>query len=274
MSFNTTAAEQERQLQQDFRQKLKLERGMRVDLTRELLELNRQFVTQYTRTGRVLNVLEFHTDFVALFKRHYRRTKRVFGNQIRRNLAEQKSCRETKQLQEDIETAQNLYIAQESNSRSQATLITVDRQLRQSVVFAEQQIIEEQQEEEIPLFFLLGVPTAAVAAIAGNKFKSLIPAKSSFIASLAIQDGAEEMKLIEAEIMEQRGAIQNSNKQWQALLDERTRLSHASADGQVVGLRENFIVQGQSLSRPGDLSHGATMDNIANCRCSSLVIIP
>ncbi|MCK5023841.1 MAG: hypothetical protein KAS04_06710, partial [Candidatus Aenigmarchaeota archaeon] len=59
-------------------------------------------------------------------------------------------------------------------------------------------------------------------------------------------------------------------KTWHAVLDNRTRIAHAEADGQTVPFNQVYTVDGQSLRYPGDTSLGATLDNIINCRCSSV----
>lgn len=61
-------------------------------------------------------------------------------------------------------------------------------------------------------------------------------------------------------------------REWVSASDERTRSSppdefdHDDANGQTVGMREPFIVSGESLMFPGDPSGSA--GNIINCRCS------
>ena len=62
----------------------------------------------------------------------------------------------------------------------------------------------------------------------------------------------------------------NLIKEWIASLDERTRVSHAAANGQQVNMNEKFIVMGEYLSHPGDSSGSA--GNIINCRCTSAPI--
>lgn len=54
-------------------------------------------------------------------------------------------------------------------------------------------------------------------------------------------------------------------KEWVAVTDERTRVSHAEADGQIVDLRDAFRVGGESLDYPSDPS--GSPENIINCRC-------
>ena len=59
-------------------------------------------------------------------------------------------------------------------------------------------------------------------------------------------------------------------KEWDATLDNRTRQSHSVADGQRVGVKENFTVQGESLPAP---RVGGSPSNVINCRCTAINII-
>jgi hypothetical protein len=54
-------------------------------------------------------------------------------------------------------------------------------------------------------------------------------------------------------------------KRWVAVGDERTRTSHANANGQVVGMDEDFQINGTLMKHPGDPRGGAK--NVVNCRC-------
>lgn len=47
----------------------------------------------------------------------------------------------------------------------------------------------------------------------------------------------------------------------------RSRFDHVSPEGQTSPIREPFIVSGELLRFPGDMSLGASIGNIANCRC-------
>lgn len=57
-------------------------------------------------------------------------------------------------------------------------------------------------------------------------------------------------------------------KIWLSTADDRTRDSHATANGQSVGITEAFNVGGQSLLFPGDTSLGASGENVIACRCT------
>lgn len=57
-------------------------------------------------------------------------------------------------------------------------------------------------------------------------------------------------------------------KQWACAFTENSRKAHKKANGQIVGLDEPFIVDGEKLMHPGDSSMGASAGNVINCRCT------
>ena len=62
-------------------------------------------------------------------------------------------------------------------------------------------------------------------------------------------------------------------KKWSATGDERTRLNHAYADGQIVPKDKPFIIGGYKLMHPGDSSLGAPAEEVINCRCTMLPVL-
>lgn len=75
-------------------------------------------------------------------------------------------------------------------------------------------------------------------------------------ATYAMQETAEDIQL-------ETGA--EMTREWVSVEDERTRESHAAADGQEVGMDEPFDVDDEQIDRPGDPS--GSPENIINCRC-------
>jgi SPP1 gp7 family putative phage head morphogenesis protein len=61
------------------------------------------------------------------------------------------------------------------------------------------------------------------------------------------------------------------NKRWLASPDDRTRISHAEADGQTVPIHEPFVVEGEELMYPGDPNGSA--ENTINCRCVCVAVV-
>ena len=66
--------------------------------------------------------------------------------------------------------------------------------------------------------------------------------------------------------------ITGTVKEWVAIQDERTRITHSFAAGQRVALEQPFIVGGEKLKYPGD-PMGSAAETI-NCRCASIYITP
>ena len=66
--------------------------------------------------------------------------------------------------------------------------------------------------------------------------------------------------------------IDGTVKEWVAIQDARTRLSHSIAAGQRVPLESDFVVGGERLKYPGDPKGSA--GNTINCRCASIYITP
>lgn len=65
----------------------------------------------------------------------------------------------------------------------------------------------------------------------------------------------------------------NMWKRWISTDDERTRQAHLDADGQEVPQDEPFVVDGEELMFPGDISLGASAANTINCRCTMVNFI-
>lgn len=86
------------------------------------------------------------------------------------------------------------------------------------------------------------------------------------IARTEVTGAANEAALQAAD---QSGVV--TQKQWLATPDERTRPSHAEADGQIVDLDDVFEVGDSLLDHPGD--PGADPGEVVNCRCTMLLLI-
>ncbi len=103
--------------------------------------------------------------------------------------------------------------------------------------------------------------------------------RTNTIAATTTQKAAEGMKNINREtFLDLRNGMESVRLQipqnkggevWASLGDNIVRTAHLRADGQI---KQNgtFTVMGQLLKFPGDDSLGATLDNIINCRCSSI----
>lgn len=89
------------------------------------------------------------------------------------------------------------------------------------------------------------------------------------IARTEIQAAMEAGALASAQASEEITG-EKMYKRWLATHDERTRLSHAVADGQMVRLTEPFIVGGTPIQHPADPA-GLAHETI-NCRCTLAIL--
>lgn len=292
MPLNTTERQRQLQLAQDFAAKIKLERQFTIDLRRFFKELNQDFVNEFARNGRIINTLDFRPELIGVLRRHYRRAINRFGDTLRSEPQAFKALRHVKQVnvansreelhqkQDEqtneevavllgaslaINSALTTFMREETDRRSVIVLDTTQNQLNRLVTNSFEEIEQQQGEAS----------NDAVAESSGLAFAFLIPSKALLISATEIQNAAEGSKQIELSGLIDSGTVDVdvTTKQWNSILDERTRLSHASADGQVRQTNEPFLVQGQLLNRPGDTSLGATPSNIIRCRCSSITII-
>ena len=106
--------------------------------------------------------------------------------------------------------------------------------------------------------------TALVSVVAALSY----PLITNLIARTEVHRTASFANEIVAESM----GIAGTRKEWVSVNDGRTRISHALASGQQVGLEEPFIVGGDRLNYPGDPA-GSPGETI-NCRCVSIYTTP
>ena len=77
-----------------------------------------------------------------------------------------------------------------------------------------------------------------------------------------------EAQLIDdAALVAADGRALQVTKEWVAILDSATREDHVLADGQQVGVNENFTVGGEEANFPRDPNLSAKQS--INCRCIS-----
>lgn len=121
--------------------------------------------------------------------------------------------------------------------------------------------------------------------ITANLFLTGVVVASSAIATTETQMGSETCKGIEAQMLVGESTIDVkrgppiviAKKIWRSQGDSRVRTArngskfdHLEVDGQAVKSSGTFIVGGERLGWPGDISFGASAGNIIRCRCSAI----
>lgn len=261
MALHDTSTKQEQQAQNDLAIKLALERELIIKLRKFFTKMASKLKNLYAETRIILDTTEFNEELNQLIFNQYKNTSNKFQNQLLNHEDVSDEIRKDKELLSRINTGiehYNLYHVKKSVTEINKTN---QKQVNKSI-------------KDVLIASAVGglaLSKTDIAQKASIAFKSIAFARTNTIAMTETQKSAEGTKNIEAYNLDKKKQDKTPmNKTWVAVLDEKTRLSHAEADGQTVTINEPFIVQEQKLMFPGDFSLGATADNTINCRCSSV----
>tara|TARA_R100000479_G_C6386990_1_gene203396 strand:- start:979 stop:1752 length:774 start_codon:yes stop_codon:yes gene_type:complete len=106
----------------------------------------------------------------------------------------------------------------------------------------------------------------------GNALRNTIIGMGAYRANLIARTEVHRTASFANEISAESMNIAGTQKEWVAVQDARTRVTHAIASGQRVGLQEQFVVGGERLKYPGDPA--GSPENTINCRCVSIYTTP
>jgi len=290
MVLATTETERRRQAAVDLALKMKLEIGMIRDLRGFFNDVRSVFKPVFLATGSQLNLGEFRTDLVGLLRRNYRKVSRQFGTRFRRIVDKEFDLGLLIKQEEDERTADDIVAAAAAAVLLNGQVDTAINEFINRRSEEQADIILNTTQREFDAAIGAGIAGAALTGrtLTQEQIANQVVAdvrirqtnRTAMIAMTEVNAVAERSKQIEAATIVAGGLVvggvdltPNVRKQWDAVLDDRTRSSHAAADGQVRIVGEPFVVQSEFLLHPSDTSLGASASNIVNCRCSSQFII-
>ena len=192
------------------------------------------------------------TDFIGLYKQLYKNVGMRFAKWYVRNY--KKYIKKTLSIT-DYEVFWEERFFNYGGQVGAARAIMVSNTARKTFMRIVQTFLID------PEFMMLGVPQHAV--ILRRKFNHYA------------QFQAERVVRTEATNAANFGTMQSAltvfpgdemKKEWIASFDDRTRDTHAEADGQVVNYNDPFFVGGYQIQYPGE--PGAPANEVINCRCS------
>lgn len=236
------------------------------------------FRIQLKKTATVLNAHSISPQLNKLLTIAYKRTAAafsenftIFNEKLTRRLYELKQDEETDQENaRKIEAAILAFIAIAVPAQTRFILNTTNQQLAQTI--QEAVAVANEAGEDLNI--------SQIADQVATRYKEVLVDRIALIATFEVQNSAEEAKSQAAQQLNISTATPSvvtpiskplvATKVWVAVLDNRTRSSHAIADGQERNATEPFDVMNQQLMRPGDTSLGATADNVMQCRCSAI----
>jgi hypothetical protein len=270
-------------------EKLKFEKRMASRLNGLFIQIGRDFQTIYATTGQMQNINLYADEMNAIIKRSYREVSAFFRDDLKREI-------EREALEADTETEREYYTALlglraeiepdlisailaaillRAPAQSRFILETTGKVIRKNV----NNVISDAALEGVVLTNEQVASKSRVLINRENKNRS------GSISSTEVQWSTENATFTEADLFDDKlreegvtdpsGQAVFPEKTWITMGDNRVRKEklggHQAANGQRRRLKEPFIVQGQMLRHPGDTSLGATLDNIIECRCVSVV---
>ena len=258
----------------DLKARIKLER----DLSRKLRVLDQEIVEQFTqgliRTGTVINVESRALGpLTNILQSSYFDAGRVFDSQIRKTLAADIAITATEEV--TISAALSDHYVARAPIQSRLILTTHQKNMFDAVLLAEEEAV------------LLEITSPIdKARLAGRILDRKLVGREGGIATLETLAPSEAAKLTEFQVLSGASTQDLSilggtpniepKKTWETQGDEEVRgakttdqFSHILADEQTVPGGEPFLVGNQELDYPGDTSRGASVANVAQCRCGT-----
>lgn len=224
--------------------------GFERSLAKQLNATMIKAVREFNKDGSDLStnsvVMQDVPRLEKLFASHYRTVMIEFGNRILSGLKAHKP-NQRKDVNDDFMVRVNDFIRVYALDRATSISGTTIDQLR-SIIQAG--TMDGLGTREIARNITQRIPT-----IANYRANTIARTETHTASGYASEMAATETGL-------------NLKKEWVSFIDDRTRETHAEADGQVVNRDEDFTVNGEQLAYAGDPSGSA--ENIINCRCAVL----
>jgi hypothetical protein len=248
--------------QEQYDAKIRLENTFKPEIKRLFNTMLSEFRVVFAIRGMAPLATNYLSAWEQLLDIQYKRTQKVFSQA-------------DKQEEEDGINEELLLLAlltwRTDNKEQQSKLIsnTNRKQMREAI---EQARLE---------FDLQGVlPTNIELALASTVIlKKKFAGRVTNIAMSETQGPAESTKFIKEEVKAgvrptilggSAGVVVTATKTWNNRGDGKVRVApfnHKAAGGQTVNLLAPFVVSDELLNYPKDTSLGASLGNVAGCRC-------
>lgn len=229
--------------------KIKLERIFRREVSRIFNTIAKDFRAVMIATSTPPYVYSYKPIWDAALRQHYVRVQNAFRGSV-------------KQFEDDL--IHSIFLDwRNKRAPTQAEIITETTRtnMNDSIQLANEEAALAQE-----------VLTARELAINSTEIlRKKFKTRSQTLVNTETQSAAESAKFAEAEVLSgvEPGRRQESDtwKKWTTVGDNRVRNIHRMANGQTRKLNEPFLVAGEYLMHPGDATLGASLGNLANCRC-------
>jgi predicted ABC-type ATPase len=271
----------ETQIKVDRQFKLRLEKEFLVRWNRFEQKQTTIIVRGVARNGRIPNLNAMSPELERMLNDHFLTVGKIFTrltiNRVEdaiNDLGETKSVLEIKAA-----TTQGVPLVVARNFRLRAA----DQARRITNTSKKQAALALRlAKESADVTSLVQVEELNIAEATGTIFRIKVNGRAKGIARLNTNATAETAKLTQIQIMRGEepsitgGKTSKTFKEWHNIsdsdvrtpLDKRSKFNHLLAEQRVFS-HEPFIVSGEKLMFPADTSLGASIGNVAECRCSA-----
>lgn len=271
MALNTTQEQIIQSAESDFQKKLDAESNIKKKIKREyFLPISILFLNFYSQTGTLPELTNFNLNLKNILDDNHSRVSRLFSRNIRDKLGNPENAAS---INDTVNFRLDLLKDADVSDSLKSISTTTHKDLKKSV----DDLLLASALENIEL------TNNQVATRARRRFNDLSNSRLETIGMTETQGAAEGAKNVEANVLNSNNAVfaaagvslatSTIQKTWITKMDNRVRAAHVLAEGQKIGLNEAFNVGGELMMYPGDDSLGATLGNIINCRCTSIMTI-
>lgn len=250
-----------------------LEKRFKPEIKKVFAGIRKKFILTVITSGVQPAVMPFLSVWRTLLEGHYQRVQNAFLKTITlKNTEKQKLSKEDEEKEKLLLLALLAWREQNVNQTASELSFTTQTNMTEAIEKARSNFaVEGLVPTDRELAF-------AAAVILRKKFN----ARVGSIAMTETQKAAESTKIAKAEVESGiRPTVLGGEtpslttiKIWWTRLDARVRRAHQRVHGQKQLLKKPFVVpldgRRELLRFPGDTSLGASIGNIANCRCVSL----
>lgn len=266
--LNTNDAQRKKYAAKQNNLKLRYEALLIPSLLVMFREYGKEFEQRYADLGILPDLSMFQDKIKEVLQPHYNKVADAFSQQIVKELG--KPANHDKVLDSIIQQTQVHHEITADQSSSHIA-DTTQKEAHKS--------ISKTTEEAAAAGVVL--TRAQIARKARIDLTRTNINRTTGIAITETQSAAEHAKQAEINSLDFHGAViggvniqaRKKQKLWDSILDNKTRPAHAEADQQMVPFDALYIVGGEKLMYPRDTSHGASLWNVINCRCTSTPII-
>lgn len=248
---------------------------LELEMSKRLTALNRRIVRDFTgklANDEILQAVDFLPGVESLLLDQYNETGEFFSTRIRDDLPDEVGI--TAEETATIAAAIALYYLLRSGDQAKIITGTNQRQINKAVAFGVDQAVESAADG-------VQMTTRERALVSGAALDRAFSGRVGTITNTETNNAAEVAKQTETEVL--AGATPSITsgsprpvgveKSWFTAGDELVRtgdFDHVAADDQAVDVSDAYVVSGEQLRWPGDMALGASIGNVANCRCGSV----